>query len=274
MQTLPQHQGQTVGAKPPSAFVVGVHLCQVRWLEAAFAAHHHVLLRHNYNLFDRGGIAAPLHRLMKPKMPAFSVSFTHEELAQRARAVALDWYWRNSEAHHQYLIENSSAQAQVIPLLKAVFPETPVLLVSRDVRDHIADRLILMDYTHSLLPKERVLRNVRMRYMALEWAAGVRAGLELAHANPDQIRHYRLEAPPPDIAAEARAVLAFCGIEADEAMISRAVAMASAPAQTQCLPEVKLAETGAWRQMLNRHDLAQIHDVAGDLMVQLGYSWL
>ena len=160
--------------------------------------------------------------------------------------------------------------------LNHMFPESPLIHVIRDGRDVVCS-LLTMDWFN---PKngQRLKHTTDARHAAEYWANSVRAGQAAARQKPSVARRYmelRYEALVTDPAPTLRQLFDFLGEPWDPAVLQyheKGRNLAGESSASQVSRELYTSAVGRWQRDLKAEDRAAIKDVAGDLLVELGYA--
>lgn len=160
--------------------------------------------------------------------------------------------------------------------LNHLFPESPLIHVIRDGRDVVCS-LLTMNWFNAKT-RERVDYTTDARKAAEYWANSVRAGQTAARQKPAVARRYmelRYESLVTDPEPTLRQLFAFLGEPWDPAALryhEQGRNLAGESSAGQVSKELYTTAIGRWQKDLNLKDKAAIKDVAGDLLVALGYA--
>jgi len=159
--------------------------------------------------------------------------------------------------------------------LHHLFPDSPLVHVIRDGRDVVAS-LLGIDWRG---PDGQPVPFTRDARAAAEyWVASVRAGRQAAARDPGlagryvEVRYERLVADPE---GELRRLLAFVGEPWDDAVLRHQDFdrdLAGETSAEQVRRPVNGSAVGRWRRDLSPGQLEVVRDVAGGLLLELGYG--
>lgn len=160
--------------------------------------------------------------------------------------------------------------------LNSMFPNSPLIHVIRDGRDVVCSLLTMqwmdpktgqpLDYTRDV------------RKAAEYWARAVRTGQTVARQKPAVARRYvelRYEKLVSDPVAILRELFTFLDEPWDPAVLQfhqQRRNLAGESSAEQVSKELYTSAVGRWQRDLKPEDKSAIKDVAGDLLVELGYS--
>ena len=159
--------------------------------------------------------------------------------------------------------------------LHHLFPESPLVHVIRDGRDVVAS-LLGVDWTGPDGHPVSYTRNARAA--AAYWVASVQAGRQVAAIDPgvrEQYIEVRYENLVTDPEGELRRLLDFLSEPWDEAVLRHQEVRRDLAGETstgQVEQAVYTSAVGRWRWDLSEADREAVKDVAGDLLVELGYA--
>ncbi len=172
--------------------------------------------------------------------------------------------------------EKSPNNVFVFPHLHHLFPKSPLIHVVRDGRDVVAS-LLRMDW---ISPKTgQPLDYTRdVRKAAEYWRRAVAAGRAAQRQIPSLAGRYfelRYEQIVTDPAAALQPLFAFLGEPWDPAVLKfheqeRRLAGDSSAAQVTKALNTKAL--GRWKKDLKRKEKDAVKEVAGDLLIELGYA--
>jgi hypothetical protein len=159
--------------------------------------------------------------------------------------------------------------------LHRIFPSSPLVHVLRDGRDVVCS-LLTMDWVDSRTGAP-IDYTRDARKAAEYWVAAVRAGRN-AGRNIGPSRYYEIkyedivERPEPTL----RALLAFVGEPWDGAVLrfheNKARPLANESSAAQVSKPLYTSASGRWVKDLKAADKVAVKDVAGDLLIELGYA--
>jgi len=160
--------------------------------------------------------------------------------------------------------------------LNHMFPDSPLVHVIRDGRDVVCS-LLTMNWFDSKT-RQRLRYTTDARKAAEYWAHSVRAGQQAARLKPSVARRYielRYEALVTDPAPTLRQLFDFLGEPWDPAALryhEQGRNLAGESSASQVSRELYTSAVGRWERDLKPEDKAAIKDVAGDLLIELGYA--
>ena len=156
----------------------------------------------------------------------------------------------------RYLAERTSMHVYCVPEIVAVYPDARLLHIIRDGRD-VARSLVGREWGPSSVAEA-----------AEEWRSGV-AGARAAR--PDEnYREVRYEALLADPEGEIADLYGSLGLPAEAGTM--AAALAEAGRERNEDPSDPRIAAGKWRDEWGEDDVAAFMEVAGDLLVDLGYD--
>jgi LPS sulfotransferase NodH len=157
----------------------------------------------------------------------------------------------------QRLVERTPDHVRNLDLIADVYPDAHVVHIVRDGRDVVRSLL-----SQSWGPTDA-------RAAATEWRTAIEAAREGSAriANFHEVRYEELHADPAAVIPKLYAALE---LDVDDALVAHALAEAGATHNVD--PKNPRVAVGKWQGGLSPEDVATVADVAGDLLVELGYA--
>jgi hypothetical protein len=159
--------------------------------------------------------------------------------------------------------------------LNHMFPESPLVHVIRDGRDVVCS-LLTMNWFNSET-RQKLEYTSDARKAAGYWANSVRAG-QAAGQKPSVATRYielRYELLVTDPTPTLRKLFTFLDEPWDPAVLryhEQGRNLAGESSASQVSRELYTSAVGRWQRDLNPKDKAAIKEVAGDLLIELGYA--
>lgn len=244
-------------------FVVGARRSGTNWLQRVIAAHPEVAaVPTETYLFSRG--LSPLAERFQHGSPG-SVSLGTVYMAREPFLDALRDFCdavlggllpalRQGATR---ICERTPEHATCLDLIGDVYPDARVVHIVRDGRD-VARSLAAQQWGPGSL-----------RAAAEEWvihvSAARSAGAHLAHYH--EVRYEEMLADPRSHVEE---LFGFLDLEACEPVVAEAVREAAVPFNVD--PHAPVVRTGKWRTAFTADELAEVLEVAGPMLAELGYD--
>jgi hypothetical protein len=230
---------------------------------------------------------APLLKWVKPALelppedrPAFLPDLSlGEQIALRRRLLAspdpeeycrvfFD-FLREQLSPRGYLIEKSPRQVHEIEHIRAVFPDAKLIMIHRDGRDVvISDSFFTRDYGRQPFSFEQAVR---------DWRDDMEAQFQHAERHGVFVCSYEdLLSDGPEV---VRDLLDYLGLPYDEALIERLLARSSFrfytgrdPGQENRKRFYRKGIVGDWKNHFGPEEKRIFKEIAGDLLITLGYE--
>jgi hypothetical protein len=168
-----------------------------------------------------------------------------------------------------YLLEKSPSHVFHTARLRALFPDSKLLCIHRDGRDvAVSEQAFVPLHEGRLQPIEESFRT---------WRRAVEH--ELATAARDEIHRCSYEELAADPAGTLRRLLEFLALPAGDALVADMVRRASFEFQTGRAPGEERRSSfyrkgvvGDWRETLSAEEKELFKEIAGDMLIALGYE--
>ncbi|RMG93454.1 MAG: sulfotransferase [Chloroflexi bacterium] len=255
-------------------FVVGAPRSGTTWVSEILGAHPQVARVFESWLFtEHDGLGKLFGRAHYPPgysglgrlLPRESLVVCVRQFAEQVMSHALT-------PAHRFLVEKSPSHLFAIPLIREVFPEARFVHVLRDGRDVCVSVLAAAS---SWMPAWRdsfgasVEAAAQMWHDAVRWAQ--REQREVGNGRFLEVRYEWLRQEPDNW---LRQLFDFCHIPYDENLL------ADIQEQTRFENKYRPRETGfrrraqigGWRERWGVREKQQFHQVAGELLLELGYE--
>jgi hypothetical protein len=172
-------------------------------------------------------------------------------------------------APRRYLLEKSPRQVLEVEHIHAVFPEAKLIVIYRDGRDVVvSDRFFTRDYGGQTFSFEQAVR---------AWRKDMEAQFQYAESHGIHACSY--EALLSDGKPVVRDLLAYLGLAADEELLNRLLERSSFryytgrdPGQENRKRFYRKGIAGDWKNHFKEEDKRIFKEIAGDLLIQLGYE--
>lgn len=181
-----------------------------------------------------------------------------------------------AQSGKQRFAEKTPHNVAFFPQLHQIFPESPLIHVIRDGRDVVAS-LLQMDWRNVATGKPMLI-TTDVRAAASYWASIVSQARNAAAANPElaqryfEIRYEELVANPEPV---LRRLFAFLGEPWDAAVLryyEQPRNLADESSSEQVSQPIYTRAIGRWQKDLSPEQQAVVKEVAGDLLIDLGYA--
>jgi hypothetical protein len=179
-----------------------------------------------------------------------------------------DYFKRHRGATGAALVEKTPRHLIYADLILDWWREARILEVVRDGRD-VCVSLAHKSKRFAWAPSDR-------RAQIERWAGAIRHGIEARSTPPAQGRWsvVRYEDLSDDPTREIRRIFEFAQLAADEPFVARvaeatAFSNAKRPGDSH---HVRRGEVGGWRDEFTESDRKEFQELAGDLLVTLGYA--
>jgi hypothetical protein len=168
-----------------------------------------------------------------------------------------------------YLLEKSPRQVLEVEHIHAVFPTAKLIVIYRDGRDVVvSDRFFTRDYGGQAFSFERAVR---------AWRKDMEAQFQYAELH--KIHACSYEALLSDGKAVVRGVLDYLDLPYDEALLDHLLDRSSFryytgrdPGQENRKRFYRKGIAGDWKNHFSAEDKRIFKEIAGDLLLQLGYE--
>jgi hypothetical protein len=177
--------------------------------------------------------------------------------------LAASWLTRQMPAERRYLVEKTPLDVAVVP---ALFPGARVAHVIRDGRDVVGS---VRRASESWAP-EMVPQNA-----AASWRARVSEVREHGLQLGDDYMEFRFHELRSDLETQARLLYEFARIPLSEEQLTDALAATNLDGYSQRVKDSGFRGAGkvdGWRGWMTRKEGHEFDEVAGDLLVDLGYA--
>jgi hypothetical protein len=168
-----------------------------------------------------------------------------------------------------YLLEKSPRNILYVDRIRQLFPAAKLITIHRDGRDVVvSDRFFTADYGHQQFSFERGVQ---------DWATDMAS--ELRHAGESPIHACSYEELLADGPRVVRDLLLYLGLPADEAIVADMIERSSfrfyagrEPGQEDRRRFYRKGVAGDWKNHFTAEQREQFKQLAGDLLVTLGYE--
>ncbi len=264
----------------PITFVVGQGRSGTTWTLEIYGAHPEVCAIFETWLFSHDrGIANVFHQ---PQWdPAFAepraAQIGHHagmaqlmdvaEFRRDVRTLALRWFARAIGPEHRFLVEKGPAD---LPVLMSVFPDARIVHVLRDGRD-VAQS---MQAGAASWAPEFARVGTSLAQWGARWRDEVTAIRQALAAGPCEHLELRFEDLRADPRTAYRRLFEFSGIPYDDAVLDRVFAATDFDRARGGQPTDfrRGAGHGGWEAVFGSGDRRAFDEVAGDLLLELGYE--
>jgi hypothetical protein len=177
--------------------------------------------------------------------------------------LAASWLTRGMPAEKRYLVEKTPLDVAVMP---ALFPGARVAHIIRDGRDVVGSvRRASESWAPEMVPQQA----------AASWRARVSEVREHGLPLGDDYAEFRFEDLRTDLETQARRLFEFARIPFSEDQQRDALAATNLDSYSQRVKESGFRGAGeveGWRSWMTRNEGRAFDEVAGDLLVELGYA--
>jgi hypothetical protein len=266
-------------------FICGHIRSGTTWVLDLLAAHPQVAGLFESLIFTGNGVAQLLHprhwdfetseRMFDRRMGLGQI-IPREELVADVRRLCDEWFAEHLEPHHRFLVEKTPAGAQALETVAELYPDATVIHVMRDGRDVAISTLAAR---RSWQRNEKLQNSPRDGSRHL-WAVGLGWANHIADINRHalklsvafhEVRYEQMHEKPLET---ARAIFRFCGIPADDELISELLDQV----HFSKLPHSgedqfrRHGQTGEWRTQWNHLERLLFSAAAGETLEVTGYA--
>jgi hypothetical protein len=204
------------------------------------------------------------------------VGVSREGLAQGFRDFFLElWEPMQSASGKPRLAEKTPDNAQAFGALHEIFPESPMIHVIRDGRDVIAS---LLSQKWLELGTDKIIEHTRDLEAATKlWVNRVNSGKQLGSHPTGKNRYFEIRyediVQTPEVSLKP--LFDFLEEPWDPGVLSFHEIgrnLAGEPSADQVVKPLYRSSMGRWTKDLKAEDKPIIKDIAGDLLLQLGYA--
>jgi len=244
-------------------FVVGARRSGTNWLQRLLAAHPDAIAVPSETYLFSMGIEPLRERLHQGAARSSRTGFVYmdrDAMIDTLRGVCdavFDGLLRALDPSAVKLIERTPDHVRHLGLIGELYPDAPIVHIIRDGRD-VVRSLLSQDWG----PDEP-------RLAAEEWRTAIESARAAAAGNPNY-HEVRYEQLLENTEAMIGPLFNSVGLSSDEKAVASAVAEGAVPFNVdRASPRIATAK---WQTELGPEVLNTIEEVAGDLLIDLGYS--
>jgi protein-tyrosine sulfotransferase len=176
------------------------------------------------------------------------------------------------DSHKPRLAEKTPGNCQVFPQLRWLFPDSPLVHVIRDGRDVVAS-LLSQNWIDARTQKPMDV-TVNPGLAAEHWVRSVTQGRRLLTETENNYLEVRYESLVAEPRTELERLFDFLGESFEEEVLGfhrKRRNLASEASANQVSKPLYKGSIGRWSKVLNLEQRTTVSQVAGDLLLELGY---